>query len=34
VDTLGIVTSCNADFNPARLERYLAVASSAGCAPW
>jgi ribosome biogenesis GTPase len=33
VDTLGIVTSCNADFNPARLERYLAVASSAGCLP-
>jgi ribosome biogenesis GTPase len=33
VDTLGIVTSCNADFNPARLERYLAVASSAGCRP-
>jgi ribosome biogenesis GTPase len=33
VDTLGIVTSCNADFNPARLERYLAVAASAGCAP-
>lgn len=33
VDTLGIVTSCNADFNPARLERYLAVASAAGCLP-
>jgi ribosome biogenesis GTPase len=33
VDTLGIVTSCNADWNPARIERYLAVASSAGCAP-
>ena len=33
VDTLGIVTSCNADFNPARLERYLAVASSAGSRP-
>ena len=31
VDTLAIVTSCNADFNPARLERYLAMASSAGC---
>jgi len=26
VDTLFVVTSCNADFNPARLERYLAVA--------
>ena len=25
VDTLFIVTSCNADFNPARLERYLAM---------
>ncbi|WP_121064591.1 ribosome small subunit-dependent GTPase A [Chachezhania antarctica] len=33
VDTLGIVTSCNADFNPARLERYLALAGSAGCVP-
>jgi ribosome biogenesis GTPase len=33
VDTLAIVTSCNADFNPARLERYLAVAASAGCLP-
>lgn len=33
VDTLGIVTSCNADFNPARLERYLAVAGAAGCLP-
>lgn len=33
VDTLGVVTSCNADFNPARLERYLAVAMQAGCAP-
>jgi len=33
VDTLGIVTSCNADFNPARLERYLALAQSAGCLP-
>ncbi|MBT8474167.1 MAG: GTPase RsgA, partial [Alphaproteobacteria bacterium] len=28
VDTLGIVTSCNSDFNPARLERYLAMAAS------
>ena len=33
VDTLGIVTSCNADFSVARLERYLAVAFSAGCLP-
>ena len=33
VDTLAIVTSCNADFNPARLERYLALASAAGCLP-
>ncbi len=33
VDTLGIVTSCNADFNEARLERYLALAATAGCMP-
>ncbi|WP_096787405.1 ribosome small subunit-dependent GTPase A [Rhodobacter sp. CZR27] len=33
VDTLFIVTSCNADFNPARLERYLALARSAGVEP-
>ncbi len=33
VDTLGIVTSCNAEFNPARLERYLALAQSGGCLP-
>jgi len=33
VDTLGIVTSCNADFNIARLERYLALAHTAGCLP-
>ncbi len=33
VDTLAIVTSCNADFNVARLERYLAMAASAGCVP-
>lgn len=30
VDTLFITTSCNADFNPARLERYLALAAEAG----
>lgn len=33
VDTLFIVTSCNADFNPARLERYLALAAEAGTEP-
>ncbi len=33
VDTLAIVTSCNDDFNVARLERYLAMALSAGCTP-
>ena len=33
LDTLAVVTSCNADFNPARLERYLALAHSAGCLP-
>ncbi|MDV6330808.1 ribosome small subunit-dependent GTPase A [Asticcacaulis sp. 201] len=33
VDTLFIVTSCNADFNPARLERYLAMANEAGTSP-
>ncbi|WP_243611350.1 ribosome small subunit-dependent GTPase A [Shimia aestuarii] len=33
VDTLGIVTSCNADFNEARLERFLALAASAGSLP-
>jgi len=33
VDTLFIVTSCNADFNPARLERYLAIANEAGIKP-
>ncbi len=31
VDTLLIVSSCNADFNPGRLERYLALAAEAGC---
>lgn len=30
IDTLFVVTSCNADFNPARLERYLAIAVEAG----
>ena len=33
VDTLFIVTSCNADFNPARLERYLALCNEAGTRP-
>lgn len=33
IDTLAIVSSCNADFNPARLERYLALAASAGALP-
>src|SRR4030066_1174509 len=33
VDTLFIVTSCNEDFNPARMESYLALASGAGVAP-
>ena len=33
VDTLFIVTSCNADFNAARLERYLALANEAGTDP-
>lgn len=30
VDTVFIVTSCNDDFNPARLERYLALTNQAG----
>jgi len=33
VDTLGIVTSCNADFNVARLERYLAMCAASECLP-
>jgi len=33
VDTLFIVTSCNDDFNPARLERYLALANEAETTP-
>ncbi len=33
VDALLIVTSCNEDFNPARLERYLALANEAGTQP-
>jgi ribosome biogenesis GTPase len=33
IDTLFIVTSCNGDFNTARLERYLALANQAGITP-
>ena len=33
VDTLFIVSSCNDDFNPARLERYLAVVNESGATP-
>ena len=33
VDTLFITTSCNADFNPARLERYIAMALEAEAMP-
>jgi ribosome biogenesis GTPase / thiamine phosphate phosphatase len=33
VDTMFIVTSCNEDFNPARLERYLALVNEAGITP-
>nr|WP_320115878.1 ribosome small subunit-dependent GTPase A [uncultured Desulfuromonas sp.] len=33
IDTLFIVTSCNQDFNPSRLERYLALAYDAEVQP-
>lgn len=33
VDTLFIVASCDQDFNPARLERYLVMAREAGVTP-
>lgn len=33
VTNLGIVTSCNADFNERRIERYLVLAADAGCLP-
>lgn len=33
IDVMFIVTSCNADFNLARLERYLVLAAAAGCHP-
>ena len=33
IDTVFVVTSCNADFNVARLERYMALAFEAGIEP-
>ena len=33
VDTLFVVTSCNEEFNPSRLERYLAISIEAGVEP-
>ena len=33
IETVGIVTSCNADFNPARLERYLSLVTASGALP-
>lgn len=33
LDALFVVSSCNDDFNPSRLERYLALAFDAGVAP-
>jgi ribosome biogenesis GTPase / thiamine phosphate phosphatase len=33
VDTLFVVTSCNEEFNPSRLERYLSLAIEAGVEP-
>lgn len=33
VDTLFVMSSCNQDFNPARIERYLALAHEAEVAP-
>lgn len=33
IDTVFVVTSCNADFNVARLERYVALALNAGIEP-
>jgi ribosome biogenesis GTPase / thiamine phosphate phosphatase len=33
VDTLFVVTSCNRDFNPARIERYLVLAHEAAVRP-
>lgn len=33
IDTIFIVSSCNEDFNPSRIERYLALALQAGATP-
>lgn len=33
IDTIAVVTSCNADFNIPRLERYLALVASTGALP-
>lgn len=33
IDTIAVVTSCNADFNVPRIERYLAMITSAGAMP-
>lgn len=33
IDTLFVTSSCNADFNPARLERYLALAAQSDITP-
>ena len=33
LDSLFVVSSCNADFNPARIERYLVLARQAGVQP-
>lgn len=33
IDVVFLVTSCNADFNPRRLERYLALGYDSGAAP-
>lgn len=33
VDTVFVISSCNRDFNPARLERYLVLARDAGVLP-
>jgi ribosome biogenesis GTPase len=33
IDTLFVITSCNQDFNPSRLERYLVLARDAGVVP-
>jgi ribosome biogenesis GTPase len=33
LDTVFVTSSCNADFNPARIERFLALAAQAGVTP-